>query len=63
MHAKIGDTGEGLSTLTNDDDSMESVKLAEQTVDFTELIGSGARTAFTVVSAASLAAIINTLAF
>ena len=65
MHAKIGDTGEGLGsgTYTDDDASWESVKLDEQTVDFTDLVGSGAQTAFTVISAASLIAIINTLSF
>ena len=29
MHAKIGDTGEGLGTLTDEDASWESVKLDE----------------------------------
>ena len=65
MHAKIGDTGDGLGSgaVTNDDDTMESIKLAEQSVDFTDLVGSGAQTAFTVISAASLAAIVSSLAF
>ena len=63
MHAKIGDTGGGLNSLTDEDASWESVKLDEQTVDFTDLVGSGAQTAFTVISAASLIAIINTLSF
>ena len=63
MHAKIGDTGGGLTSYSDEDASWESVKLDEQTVDFTDLVGSGAQTAFTVISAASLIAIINTLSF
>ncbi len=56
MHAMIGGT---------DADSIvdEALQFAEMTVDLGVLAASGGKVAFTVISAAGLVAIINTLSF